>query len=613
MPEAEELKQLTKIAPIKDDPNRITSLQKPKRYPWIVEKIYILTWIRDYNREQALSDLIAGITLGLTIIPQSLAYAALAGLPSQYGLYAAFMGSLIYVFFGTVKEVSIGPTSLMSLLILQYTFHKPPEFAVVLGFMAGLMELLMGLLKLGFIVDFISAPVTSAFTSATAIIIIGSQLKNLLGIKYESKGFFDSIVELCKRIGRTSLGDSTLGLIVILFLLGLRQITRIPINTDNKRGKLIKRAIWYLSISRNALAVLITSVVAYNWAAHPHIKLPFVLSAHVEPGIPSFNLPPFHFTHGNTTYTFFHIIGELGSGIFVIPVVAVLANVAIAKAFATSGVNATQEMLALGLCNLIGSFFKSSPTCGAFTRSAVSQASGVRTPLAGVYSGTMVLLALSLLTPYFHFIPKSTLAAVLICAVIFMIDFQIVCKLWRESKRDLIGWFACIIPCLVLGVEIGLLCGVIVNVFHLVLQWSRPKIEVRLEETENMQYIYVFTEAGIYFSGIDFLREKILDACNAANFKIPVVLDCKKVSGLDFTAIRGLHILAEDLHKKDVLLILTNMEDTLQNNIDTAKHVSICTKEFPLKEILIQENIQKGRYSFHLGYTSVEPEVKVES
>lgn len=149
------------------------------------------------------------------------------------------------MFFGTVKEVSIGPTSLMSLLILQYTFHKPPEFAVVLGFMAGLMELLMGLLKLGtflmgvinivvkikiqihlylpgFIVDFISAPVTSAFTSATAIIIIGSQLKNLLGIKYESKGFFDSIVELCKRIGRTSLGDSTLGLIVILFLLGLR-------------------------------------------------------------------------------------------------------------------------------------------------------------------------------------------------------------------------------------------------------------------------------------------------------------------------------------------------------------------------------------------------------
>lgn len=141
----------------------------------------------------------------------------------------------------------------------------------------------------------------------------------------------------------------------------------------------------------------------------------------------------------------------------------------------------------------------------------------------------------------------------------------------------------------------------------------QQKYNIYILQTENMQYIYVFTEAGIYFSGIDFLREKILDACNAANFKIPVVLDCKKVSGLDFTAIRGLHILAEDLHKKDVLLILTNMEDTLQNNIDTAKHVSICTKEFPLKEILIQENIQKGRYNFHLGYTSVEPEVKVES
>lgn len=199
------------------------SLKKEKSIrSQVVRRIHILSWINEYDRTKAVSDFIAGITLGLTLIPQSIAYASLANLPSQYGLYAAFMGSFVYIFFGTVKEVSVGATSLMSLLTLQYTLGKPPEYAVILAFIAGCVELLMGLFRLEFIVDFISMPVINAFTSATSIIIIVSQLKNLLGISYVSKQLIDTITELFKNYEHARWSDAILGILSVSFLLLLK-------------------------------------------------------------------------------------------------------------------------------------------------------------------------------------------------------------------------------------------------------------------------------------------------------------------------------------------------------------------------------------------------------
>lgn len=188
----------------------------------ILHRVHILSWITKYDKSLALSDFIAGLTLGLTMIPQSIAYAALANLPSQYGLYSGFLGSLIYVFFGTIKEVSIGPTSLMSLLTLQYTFNKPVEVVILLTFLVGIVELLMGVFRLGFVVDFISIPVTSAFTSATSLIIIASQLKGLFGIKYNSSNFADTVFQLFVHIDQVKWGDTILSLLCIIFLLALR-------------------------------------------------------------------------------------------------------------------------------------------------------------------------------------------------------------------------------------------------------------------------------------------------------------------------------------------------------------------------------------------------------
>lgn len=222
-PELDHVRQTTSKRNSVQSRRSVVSVQRDRTW-WqlLIQRVHILSWIPSYDKSVAVSDFIAGVTLGLTMIPQSIAYAALANLPSQYGLYSGFLGSLIYVFFGTIKEVSIGPTSLMALLTLQYTMNKPVEIVILLTFLVGLVELCMGIFKLGFVVDFISIPVTSAFTSATSLIIIASQLKGLLGIKYNSTSFADTIHKLYLNVDQFQWGDTILSVSCIAFLLVLR-------------------------------------------------------------------------------------------------------------------------------------------------------------------------------------------------------------------------------------------------------------------------------------------------------------------------------------------------------------------------------------------------------
>lgn len=292
-------------------------------------RIFILSWLPDYDRSKAIRDLIAGVTLGLTMVPQSLAYANLANVPAQYGLYSAFMGSLVYVMLGTVKEVSIGPTSLMSIITISYTYEKPVEYVIIMTFVCGCVEFLMGVFKLGFIIDFISAPVVSSFSTSTSLIIIGAQLKNLLGIKFSARNFPVTIVKLVNNITEIKLGDATVGAFAILFLLFLKNVKDIKLSSDRP---LLKKILFYISISRNALIVLITSYFAYVLSMYCE-KVPFRLSEKVDPGIPSFKIPAFSVEKDNRTISFIEICGDIGSGLILLPLVSILANVAIAKSF----------------------------------------------------------------------------------------------------------------------------------------------------------------------------------------------------------------------------------------------------------------------------------------
>uniref|UniRef100_A0A182WS97 STAS domain-containing protein n=1 Tax=Anopheles quadriannulatus TaxID=34691 RepID=A0A182WS97_ANOQN len=516
-------------------------------------RLPILTWIRKYDGADALSDLIAGVTLGLTMIPQSIAYATIAGLPSQYGLYAAFMGSLVYVFCGTVREVSIGPTSLMSLLTLEYTAGRPVQYVIVLAFAAGLVELAMGAFRLGFLVCFISVPVTSAFTSATALIIIGAQLGNLLGLpRTVDGGFFATVWSVLSRLADSAAGDTLLGIGCIVLLLALQYLPRLVPAT---RSRPVHRALWYVSLSRNALVVLLSALLAHHLVTSNtdggKATAPFRLSGRIEPGIPAFEWPVRDVTVNGTTVTFPQMLVELGSGLVLVPLVAVLANVAIAKAFASDGVvDATQELFALGLCNVIGSCFRAMPTTGAFTRSAVSHASGVRTPLAGLYSALLALLALGVLTPYFYYIPRATLAAVLIAAVASMLDLGMVRRLARPPalRTDLLAWTVCFAVCLVQGVEVGLLCGMAVSLLEPLRHWVGGSVSTSGMTLADSDAVHrcIRPEVGLLYTGVDRLRTAVLAEARRQP-ALPLVLDCERLMVLDYSAARALRELADEV------------------------------------------------------------------
>ncbi|KAL4707552.1 hypothetical protein ACJJTC_000304 [Scirpophaga incertulas] len=418
------------------------------------QRLPILRWVRNYGREAAAADVVAGLTLGLTLVPQSIAYAALADLPVQHGLYTSFMGTILYTFLGTVKEVSIGPTSLMALLTLQTCRGLPVEYVILLTFLSGWVVMFMGVLRLGFLVDLISPSVTSGFTSATAVIIVVAQLKGVLGLSFTAESVTENVSQLVARMHLIRPQDCALAAVCCTVLLLLRKLKDLKVG-----GPSVRRALWLVSIARNAIVVLAAATFAYY--THTPGQPLVLLSGRVAGGLPQLALPSWHAPGSNGTEVALPgMVRRLGGSLLMLPAVMVLANIAIAKAFSDGGrVDATQEMVALGLCNVAGSLVGAMPACGAFTRSAVGHASGVRTPAAGLVAGVITLLALMFLTEYFYYIPKACLSSVLICAVIFMIDYKIVRVLWRESRVEVAVVAATFALSVALSVEAGVLGG----------------------------------------------------------------------------------------------------------------------------------------------------------
>ncbi|XP_044758640.1 sodium-independent sulfate anion transporter-like [Coccinella septempunctata] len=528
-----------------------------------LQRIHITQWLPQYKKFDFISDLVAGLTVGMMLIPQSIAYAGIASLPAQYGLYTAFVGSFTYVIFGTIKQVSIGPTSLLSMLSFTYLEGYPVDYVIFLTFLAGCVELAMGLLNLGFLVDFISPPVSAGFTAAISFLIMASQLKSLLGLKIVAHDFVELMTLILRNIGNIKWSDTVLGFSSILFLFLLKKLSCLP-----SKNRTLQKTLWFVSISRNALIVVITSVIAYYYCDRDG-KAPFALSSKVPSGLPQFSLPKLSAVHNNQTSDFFDMIHTLGSGIFVVPICAILSNIAIAKSFASGViVDASQEMITLGICNIFGSCVQAMPSSGAFSRSAVANASGVRTPMQGFYSGTVIILALSFLTPYFYYIPKATLAAVLISAVSSMIEYSLLPVLWRTNRID---FCFCLITCclgVIYGADIGLIVGAVLNLVVLLKDWSRPNIIIKLcswEKTDNT-YVLIKPEFGLCYPARDYLTEKVIEA-QAQHEHIPMVLDLSNVLKIDYAAAEALKNLLETYNQDKVKLVLVNLNDRVRETL----------------------------------------------
>ncbi|CAG0890296.1 unnamed protein product [Darwinula stevensoni] len=546
----------------------------------VQNKFPIIKWLPQYNIEKLAYDVIAGFTIGLTVIPQAIAYAAVATLELQYGLYSSFIGCFIYCVFGSVKDITIGPTAIMSLMVGTHVASFGAYYAILLCFLSGAIELLLGLLNLGFLINFISVPVTSGFTSAAAVTIALSQLKGILGLgKYvDSNDFLETMEQIFMNIKHSSLWDIILGVVCCIILLFLRKLREWDITRFLQRPRLqliLGRFIWLMSTAGNALIVLFCAALAYGISDpdHPE-KIPFKLTGHVKGGLPPVRPPPFSIP-GNGTEPgkdFGEMINDLGSSIIIIPFIAILESIAIAKAFSHGKpIDASQEMIALGLCNLVGSFFCSMPVTGSFSRTAVNAASGVKTPAGGLVTGALVLLALALFTQYFYYIPKATLSAVIICAVIFMFEYDELIRIWKSKKLDVLPWLGTFLSCLLVGLEYGILFGAGLNVFLLLLEVAKPRISVQKRQMGEHEYMLVRPRGDLTFPATEEVRTTISKNANQ-HPGVPIIVDLDRITNADFTSAKAMGAMGRDLAEQGRELVFVHVGKGTRDVLDAGMH-----------------------------------------
>ncbi|XP_015601198.2 sodium-independent sulfate anion transporter isoform X4 [Cephus cinctus] len=451
----------------------------------------ILGWLPGYKKSWILQDMLAGITVGLTAIPQGIAYGIVAGLNPEYGLYAAFVSSFVYIIFGSCKNITIGPTAIMALMVRPLVDNYGPDIAVLICFLKGCIITLLGLFHLGFLLDFISLPVITGFTSGAAITIASAQFKPILGIRGSSSSFLDSIVSVFVNIGDIGIFDTLLGLGTVAALVLLKNLP------GNRNGKFPLNVLWMVTLARNALVVVFGTVLAYVFYLND--MEPLILTGSMGQGLPPFSLPPFFTVFHDNYYSFHHLISGMGITLFTMPIISTIEHIAISKAFAMGkSLDATQEMLALGLCNIFGSFVRSMPVTGSFTRTAVNYASGVQTPLGGFFTESdFMIMSLTLLA------------------------------------------------CVFLGLEFGIVIGILLSIIFLLFFSARPSIEIRVEQIEGHKIIHVIPKEAVAFPAAENLRSNVMQLVEF--HQCSLLVDGRSLNRIDATVAKNLKLLAKDL------------------------------------------------------------------
>lgn len=442
-------------------------------------------------------------------------------------------------------SIAPGPTAIASLLTFQ-TARGSWQKAVLLSFLTGFTELFMGFFGLGFLIDFVSGPVSSGFTSAVALIILSSQVKDIFGIKGGGNTFIEMWRKILENIHDIRLSDTILGFSCIVILLLMRvswnalrksnqwlnesyrlkqllpNIKIGPKQDDEKSTfhKIVNKTLWLIGTARNAIIVIAGGALAAYFYENGSDM--FKIIGDIPQGLPPVGLPPFSIPEIRNETTgeilqkgesFTEMVSSLGSGLIVVPLIALLENIAICKAFSNGkAVDATQELIAIGTANIANSFVLGYPGTGALSRGAVNNASGVRTPLGSLYtgklatiidsdpdnwwslvcSGILVILSLLFFTPYFFYIPKSALAGIIISAVVFMVEVRVIKPMWRSKKSDLVPGLAAFAACLVLPIELGILVGIGINILFILYHASRPKIHMERVIVRHVQLLFLF-------------------------------------------------------------------------------------------------------------------------
>lgn len=466
----------------------------------------ILGWISRYNWGWLSGDLVAGLTVGMVLVPQGMSYATLATLPPQYGLYSSFVGVLIYCFFATSKDVSIGPVAVMSQTIAQIIIYvdsrypdkwEATQIATTVAFVCGFIVLGIGLLRLGWLVELIPAPAVSGYMTGSAINIVAGQVPSLMGISG-----FNTRAATYKVIINTLKGLPSTNLNAAWGLTGLFALYAINISCKqlSKRYPRRARLLFFVSVTRNAFVVIVLTIAAWLYCRHRKTrsgKYPIAILQTVPPGFQDVGAPIIDS----------ELVKALAPQFPVATIILLLEHIAIAKSFGRINgykINPNQELIAIGVTNTLGTLFHAYPATGSFSRSALKSQSGVRTPLAGVFTAMVVVVALYGLTPAFYWIPNAGLSAVIIHAVASLVASPSqVYTYWRVSPLEFIIWLAAVLVTVFSSIENGIYTSIAASFALLLIRIAHPrgyfigKVTLTRNSTESREVFVPLRKDGV--------------------------------------------------------------------------------------------------------------------
>ncbi len=520
-------------------------------------------WALGYSRSDLNGDVAAGLTVGAMLVPQAMAYALLAGLPPQVGLYAATLPLLVYALLGTSRQLAVGPVAIVSLLtatalseVAQSGTSAYIAAAALLALMVGLIHLVLGIARLGWVVNFLSHSVLVGFTSAAAVIIGLSQVKHLLGIQVpRSDHIYEAFADLGSEISETHTATLIVGLGSIVVLVLLRRVAKqLP----------------------GALIVVVGATLISSTADLPDRGVRTV--GDIPSGLPGFGLPDLGFD----------VIGDLATTAAIITVIGFVESIAVAKVYARRHryeIDPNTELIALGSANVVASVTGGYPVGGGFARTAVNDSAGARTPLASVITAGVVLAVLAFFAPLFRDLPQAALAGIIIVAVRNLIDVKEIRHIVRVKRSDAIGMGIATVATLMLGIELGIAIAVIASMLVVFARMSRPHTATlgRIPNTTSYRNIERFPEAivaegitvlridaAVSFVNAQRLKSLLLGVARSPSAPKHLVLDCSGINDLDATGADALSEIFDEFDESGTALHLCDVKGPVRDVLHCA-------------------------------------------
>ncbi|SEN18293.1 sulfate permease, SulP family [Loktanella fryxellensis] len=534
----------------------------------------ILTWGRTYSRGNLSNDAGAALIVTIMLIPQSLAYAMLAGLPPEAGLYASIAPIILYAIFGTSRALAVGPVAVVSLMtaaaiggVAEQGTMGYAVAALTLAGLSGAMMLAMGVLRLGFLANFLSHPVVAGFITASGILIALGQVKHILGIAASGDTLPELAVSLAANVGQTNPVTLAIGCVALAFLFWVRR----GLNPLLRRWGLGVGLAGALTKAGPVLAVVATTVVVWGLGL---AERGVGIVGTVPASLPPLTLPSFSPA----------LIGQLLLPALLISVIGFVESISVAQTLAAKKrqrIDPDQELIGLGAANVAASLTGGFPVTGGFSRSVVNYDAGADTPAAGAYTAVGLGIAAVALTPLIHFLPNATLAATIIVAVLSLVDFSILRTAWHYSRADFAAVAVTILTTLIAGVEVGVSAGVILSIMLHLYQTSKPHIaEVGcIPGTQHFRNITrhdVQTDAAIltlrideslYFANARYLEDVVLDRVTRDPVVREVVLMCSAVNAIDLSALESLEALSARLGDMGIRLHLSEVKGPVMDRL----------------------------------------------